>query len=102
MARTWRDGGRLTVLALALAALYQFQLAGRWRSVYVVSASVALYFNSFVGVVQAFQKIPALKAMAPTQSEPPFLIAQLALLCVFILLGTRAAKNFRPAAAGAV
>lgn len=92
----------LVVLAIALAALYQFQLAGRWRGVYVVTASIALYFNSFVGVVQAFQKIPALKALAPTQSEPPFLVAQLALLGVFILLGTRATKNFRPVAAGAV
>jgi hypothetical protein len=89
----------LVVLAIALSALYQFRLAGRWRSVYVVTASVALYFNSFVGVVQAFQKVPVLKAMAPTQAEPPFLVAQLALLAVFILLGTRATKNFRTVAA---
>ncbi len=88
----------LAVLAVALVALYRFHLAGPWRSVYVVAASVALYFNSFVGIVQAFQKIPVLKAMAPTQSEPPFLVAQLALLGVFILLGTRATRNFRPAA----
>ncbi len=89
----------LVVLAVALVALYGFQLSGSWRSVYVVTASVALYLNSFVGVAQAFQKIPALQALAPTQSEAPFLVAQLALLGVFLLLGTRATKNFRPAAA---
>lgn len=89
----------LVVLAVALTALHLFQLAGRWGGVYVVASSAALYLNSFVGVAQAFQKIPALKALAPTQSEPPFLVAQLALLGVFILLGMRATKNFRPVAA---
>jgi hypothetical protein len=56
---------------------------------------VALYFNCFVGVVQAFEKVPALKAMAPTQKEPPFLVAQLLLLALFIVLGTLGVKKFR-------
>src|SRR5258708_27184255 len=29
----------------------------------------------------AFQKVPTLKALAPTQSEPPFLITQLVVRC---------------------
>jgi hypothetical protein len=86
----------LMVLAVAVAALYLFQLAGRWGGVYVVTSCAALYLNSFVGVVQAFQKIPALQVAAPTQSEPPFLIVQVMLLGVFFLFGTRARKNFRP------
>lgn len=87
----------LIVLALAIAARHQFHLAGGWRRVYVISASIALYFNVFVLVVQSFQKIPALKALAPTQSEAPFVAAQLTVLTAFVLLGFRATKSFQPA-----
>lgn len=86
----------LVVLAVAFIALYGSHLEGRWRSIYVISAMFALYLNSFVAVVQAFQKLGPLKAMAPTQSEPPFLIAQVALLAVFAALGWMAVKRFRP------
>jgi uncharacterized membrane protein SirB2 len=85
----------LLVLAVAILARYTFHLAGAWRWIYVVSAAIALYFNVFVGVVQSFLKVPALKAMAPTQQEPPFLIAQLVVLVLFIALGTFAVKRFR-------
>jgi hypothetical protein len=87
----------LAVLALALAALYLYHLGGAWRWIYVVCALVALYFNCFVGVAQAFLKIPAVHALAPSQAEPPFLIAQLALLAVFVVLGFLAVKRFHPA-----
>ena len=53
---------------------------GHWRWIYVVTAATALYFNCFVGVVQAFEKVPALKAMAPTQTEQPFKFTQLVIL----------------------
>jgi len=92
----------LVVLAIAIVALYRFHLAGAWRSTYVVSASLALYFNVFVLVVQAFEKLPALKELAPTQSEPPFAIAQLVVLLAFIVLTVRAVKKFRMQAAHAV
>jgi hypothetical protein len=65
----------LVVLAAAIVALYFFRLAGPWRWIYIVGAVLALYV--FVAVVQAFQKLPPLATLAPTQSEPPFLIAQL-------------------------
>jgi hypothetical protein len=55
---------------------------------------MALYFNVFVLLVQVFRRVPALNAMAPTQSEPPFLIAQLVVMAIFIWLGVRAAKGF--------
>jgi hypothetical protein len=87
----------LVVLAIALAALYLYHLRGAWRWIYVVCAVVALYFNCFVAVVQAFQKIPAVHALAPTQAEPPFLIAQLAVLAIFVVLGLLAVKRFHPA-----
>lgn len=86
----------LVVLAIALYALYGKRLSGAWRWVYAVTAMIALYLNSFVGVVQAFQKLPPLQPLAPTQSEPPFQIAQLVLLLVFIILGFLAVRKFHP------
>jgi hypothetical protein len=86
----------LVVLAVACAALYGFHLKGVWRPVYVVTAFLALYLNAFVGVVQAFDKIAPLKALAPTGSEPPFLVAQLVVLAAFLALGFVATKRFHP------
>ena len=88
----------LIFLGLAILALYGYKLAGSWRGVYVISAIVALYFNCFVLVVQSFQKIAFFHALAPTQKEPPFAVAQLMLLIVFIGLGIAAFKKFRPIA----
>jgi hypothetical protein len=87
-------GISLVVLAIAIFARYGRRMAGAWRGVYVVTAALALYFNCFVAVVQAFLKIPALHAMAPTGSEPPFLVAQCIVLAVFIWLTWLAAKRF--------
>jgi hypothetical protein len=89
----------LLVLALAGYALYARHLAGPWSAVYVVGAVMALYLNVFVLVVQSFLKVPALHDLAPTQSEPPFAVAQLAVLALFIVLGTlavRRSKTLRP------
>jgi hypothetical protein len=61
----------------------------------VVCAALALYLNAFVGVVQAFNRIPALHALAPQQTEPPFVIVQLLVLAIFVLLTVVAAKRFR-------
>lgn len=90
----------LIVLAVAILARYKFRLAGRWRWLYVVGAVVSLYLNVFVGVAQAFQKIPALRALAPTQSEPPFLLTQLVVIGIFIALAIFAAMRFRLEVAG--
>jgi hypothetical protein len=84
----------LVVLAIAIFARYVRHLAGGWRRAYVITAVIALYFNVFVLIAQAFMKVPALKALAPTQSEPPFLIAQLVCLVLFVVLGIGAAKRF--------
>jgi hypothetical protein len=67
----------------------------------LIVLAIALYLNSFVGVVQAFQKLPPLQPLAPAQSEPPFQIAQLALLLVFIVLGFLAVWKFHPERMGA-
>jgi phosphoglycerol transferase MdoB-like AlkP superfamily enzyme len=86
----------LILLALALVALYVKHLTGAWRWIYVATAVTALWFNVFVLIVQSFQKIAVLQPLAPTQSEPPFLIAQTAALVIFVVLGLIAAFKFRP------
>ena len=85
----------LLVLTVAIVALYALHLAGAWRRVYVICAVVALYLNVFVLVVQVFEKVPALEAIAPTQKEPPFVITQLVVLVLFGVLGVLAATRFR-------
>ena len=86
----------LPFLALTIFARYAKRLAGPWRWIYVIGAVICLYFNLFVAVVQAFEKIPALHAMAPTQTEPPFKLTQLIVLLVSSLLAIVAAIRFRP------
>jgi hypothetical protein len=88
----------LAVLAFAVIALYRHRLEGGWRSVYVVSTLAALYFDVFVGVIQAFMKIEFLRVLAPTQKEPPFVAAQLVVLILFVWLGVLAMKRFHPQA----
>jgi hypothetical protein len=86
----------LIVLTVALLARFTFRLQGAWRRVYVLGAVTALYLNVFVLVAQLFLKVPPLKALAPTQSEPPFLEAQAAVLALFVVIGFFAAVRFRP------
>lgn len=85
----------LLVLPVAIVARYGCQLAGGWRRTNVITAMIALYLNVFVLIAQLFMKVPALKAMAPTQSEPPFKLTQLVALVFFVVLTIAAAKKFR-------
>ena len=94
LAYCWRDfasGAR----DRALCAIWQTPF-GAWRWIYAVTAVMALYLNSFVGVVQAFLKIPALNALAPAQTEPPFQIAQLLTFLIFLVCGFLAIRKFHP------
>jgi len=86
----------LLVMAVAFWARYGAKMQGRWRGAYVVSAVISLYLNVFVLVAQLFLKVPALKALAPNGSEPPFLIAQGLTLALFVWAGAAALKRFRP------
>ena len=83
----------LVVLAVTIVTRYPLHLA--WRKTYVISACAALYFNVFVLIVQFFEHVPALKALAPTQSEPPFAIAQIVVLALFVVLTVIAVRRFR-------
>ena len=86
----------LVMLAIAIFARYSRQMAGVWRWIYIITAVIALYFNVFVLVVQAFLKIPSLHALAPTQTEQPFKATQLVVLAFFVLLGVIALVRFQP------
>jgi hypothetical protein len=88
--------GIISLLVLAIAIVTRYPLHLAWRKTYVITACAALYFNVFVLVVQSFEKIPALNAIAPTQKEPSFAIAQMVVLVLFIVLTTLATKKFRP------
>jgi hypothetical protein len=88
------DGISLILLAIAIWARYSRRLEGATRRTYILTAALALYFNCFVAVIQAFAKVPALHALAPTQKEPPFLFAQLVVLALFIWLTILATKRF--------
>src|SRR5579859_5610338 len=83
------------VLLLAGLALYLLQLAGGWRGTYVISAVLALYFNFVALIAQSFEKVPALNALAPTLSEPPFKIAQILAFVLFATLAVLAFKRYR-------
>jgi hypothetical protein len=87
----------VVILIAVIAARYRFRLTGAWRWVYVTGAIAALYFNSFVLVVQAFLKIPQLHMMAPTGSEPAFALAQALVLAFYLVAGALAIKGFRRA-----
>ena len=87
----------LLLLAVAIFARYFRRFVGAWRWIYVVTAMIALYLNVFVLIAQLFQKVPALKALAPTQTELPFLVAQLSTLLIFVVLTIAATLRFRSA-----
>ena len=86
----------LVLLAIAIVALYAFGLRGAWRWIYAVTAIAALYLDVFVGVFQAFLKVPSVHDLAPTQSEPPFVVTQAVVLLAFIALGVWAFVRFHP------
>ncbi len=85
----------ILLLIVAVVALYSKRLSGGWRGTYVITAMLAQYFNFFVLIVQSFEKVPSLHALAPTGSEGPFKIAQLLVLVLFIALTVVAFKRFR-------
>ncbi len=88
--------GILSIIALVLAVLARrrVQTSDVWRGTYVITSVLALFFNFFVLIVQSFRNISTLHALAPTQTELPFKVAQLAALVLFGVLGTLAFRKF--------
>ena len=88
-------GVSLVVLAVGIAARYWKHLKGVWRSIFVVTTVFALYLNVFVLVAQLFQKVPAMIALAPTQTAPAFVVTHLIVIALFVVIGRAAVKGFR-------
>ncbi|HEX5507597.1 MAG TPA: hypothetical protein VFX37_03755 [Pseudolabrys sp.] len=84
------------ILAAAVLGLYVFRLNGAWRWIYVAGAVAALYLNVFVLIVQSFQKVAVLRDLAPTQTETPFLVTQIAALVLFLAFAMLALIKFHP------
>jgi hypothetical protein len=91
----------LLVLPVAVVAKYVYHQQGSWRWLYTVSSVTALYLNMFVLVVQLFLKVPALRALAPTQTEPAFMVAQLLNLGLHVWLGVAVTRTRKMAALAA-
>ena len=88
--------GAISLLLVGIAgfALYARRLDGIWRHTYAVTAMLTFYLLLFVLVAQLFSKVAALRALAPTQSEPPFAISEGLLFVAFMVLTWRAARRF--------
>lgn len=86
----------LVTLAVATVAIYGYHLEGAWRWTYAASAVLALYLDVLVGIAQAFDKLPVLRPLAPTKSEPPFLIVQIVVTVIFVVVGAIAMAKFHP------
>jgi hypothetical protein len=84
----------LFLLAVAIYALCVRRLAGVWRKTYAVTDLMALYLNFFVLIAQMFTKVPEIRALAPTQTEPPFLVTQLLATAMFVGMGFLAVTRF--------
>jgi hypothetical protein len=89
----------LVLLAIACIALYAMKLSGSWRSIYVVTALLSLYFNVFVLVIQSFLKIPPLHEIAPGNppAGPAFAVVQGIVLVFFVVMIIRVWRRFHPA-----
>ena len=85
----------LGILTLAVVGIAIIAFRKGWPRPFVITATASLYFNVFVLVVQSFEKVPSLHALAPTQKEPPFAIAQLALLILFVTITVLTTKRGR-------
>ena len=83
------------ILGVACWAWYVRKLTGSASSIYAVTATIGLWLNLFVLVVQSFLKIPTLNALAPHGNEPPFAAAQGVLLIAMLSLGYRAFRASR-------
>jgi hypothetical protein len=88
----------MVALALAVAARYAFKMQGAWRWIYIVTSGMALFLNVLVLIIQSFQKLPALHALAPNENDPAALITKIVALAAFVVLTIQAVRKFHPQA----
>jgi len=87
----WVAMSSVYVAGVAILAWRKFHLAGAWRSVCAFGITMVLCMDILLAITQLFVRIPALRAMAPTQSEPACVLSQVVVLILSAALGTVAA-----------
>jgi hypothetical protein len=80
----------LVVLAVAVLAWNK-----KWSKTYIVTATIAEFFNVLVLIVQSFMKIAPLHALAPKGTEPITNVAKLVALVLFVVLAWVAIRRKR-------
>jgi len=80
----------LVVLAVAVLAWKK-----GWSKTYIVTATIAEFFNVLVLIVQSFEKIAPLHELAPKGTEPITNVAKLAALVLFVVLAWVAIRRGR-------
>ncbi len=83
------------IIVLMLVGRFVFGLSGLWRKVYGLGLVANVFFLVLVTIAQSFQKLPPLNAFAPTGSEPPFAVAQLINLAIFVWIGFKVRRQLR-------
>jgi hypothetical protein len=67
----------------------------KWAKTYIVTATIAEFFNVLVLIVQSFMKIALLHALAPKGTEPITNVAKLVALVLFVVLAWVAIRRGR-------
>jgi hypothetical protein len=80
----------LVVLAIAVVAWQK-----GWSKTYIVTATIAEFFNVLVLIVQSFEKIAPLHALAPKGTEPITNVAKVLALVVFVVAAWVAIRRGR-------
>ncbi len=89
-----RIGVAATIVAtIGLAVRLIFASTSIGARIGAASAVICMFFLMFFTISESFRRLPPLQQLAPTLSEPPFRIAQLVNLVVFLLLAVIAAKR---------
>ena len=90
--------GIVSSIALLVAglALYAGHWSGTSRRAYAISATLALYLNVFVAIVQSFQKVLFLHGAGPSQPSLAFFAVQGFTFICFVALGYFATTRFHP------
>ena len=80
----------LVVLAVAVLAWRK-----GWSKAYIVTATIAEFFNVLVLIVQSFEKIAPLHELAPKGTEPITNVAKVAALVLFVVAAWVAIRRGR-------
>jgi hypothetical protein len=80
----------LVVLAVAVLAWYK-----KWSKTYIVTATIAEFLNVLVLIVQSFQKVAPLHALAPAGTEPITNVVKVLALVLFVTLAWVALRRGR-------